>query len=56
MKRAVLYEVKVRKRKFTSPTVVALGLLESLPQAKSRDPKFILREPSICIPSPNIPA
>lgn len=56
MMRAVLYEVKVIKRKFTSPAVVALGLLESLPQAESRDPKFILREPSVCIPSPNIPA
>lgn len=30
--RAILYEVKVRKRSFTSPTVVALGLLESLPE------------------------
>ena len=44
--RAILYEVKVRKRRFTSPTVVALGFLESLQEKQSKNPKFILREPS----------
>ena len=44
--RAILYEVKVRKIRFTSPTVVALGFLESLPEKQSKNPKFILREPS----------
>lgn len=52
-KRAILYEVKVRKRRFTSPTVVALGFLESLPEKqRAKTPKSSSGNPQPKSPLP----